>query len=167
MPDPAVIDHPEIEDVTPEMWEAVDQIIEEYKDRAGALIPVLRRSQDTVGYLPRDLLEYIARGINVSRADVFGVATFYSLFSLTPKGRHTIKVCEGTACYVRGIKEIVNLIKSNYDVPVGGTTEDRRFSLESVRCLGACGLAPVIVVDQDTHGIVTPDKIENILERYE
>jgi NADH-quinone oxidoreductase subunit E len=130
------------------------------------VIPVLRKCQDIVGYLPVELIDHIAAGLNLPKSDVLGVATFYSLFSLTPKGRHTIRVCLGTACYVKGIKEVMGRIKQTYGIEPGETTEDRRFSMEAVRCLGACGLAPVVVVDQDTHGGVKPDGIVSILEEY-
>lgn len=161
------VTRPDLEDVTFEMWMKIDDIITEYKTKPGSTIPVLRLCQDTVGYLPKPLLGYIADKMGVARSEVFGVATFYALFSMTPKGRHTIKVCEGTACYVRGIKEVMDRIKNQYKIPVGGTTEDRRFSLESVRCLGACGLAPVVVVNHDTYGAVTPEKMDAILTKYE
>ncbi|MFZ7128202.1 MAG: NADH-quinone oxidoreductase subunit NuoE [Desulfobacterales bacterium] len=156
-------DHP---DITEDMWEQIDGIIEESRSKPGAVISVLRRCQNAVGYLPVELMEYIAEGLNLSRSDVFGVATFYALFSLEPKGRHTIKVCTGTACYVKGIKEVISRICNQYGLEEGETTEDRRFSLEPVRCLGACGLAPVMVVGSDTHGDVSSDKVINILERY-
>jgi NADH:ubiquinone oxidoreductase subunit E len=112
-------------------------------------------------------MDYISLGLNISKSEVYGVATFYSLFSMTPKGRHTIRVCMGTACYVKGIKETVERIRTEYKIGFGETTEDRRFSMESVRCLGACGLAPVVVIGQDTHGDVKADNILNILNQYE
>jgi NADH:ubiquinone oxidoreductase subunit E len=112
-------------------------------------------------------MEYVATGMNLSRSDVFGVASFYALFSFEPKGRHTVKVCTGTACYVKGIKEVIARISNEFDIEEGGTSEDRRFSLEGVRCLGACGLAPVMVVGSDTHGAVSSDKVVSILKKYE
>ena len=154
------------EDLTPEVMARIDAVIERYADRAGALIPVLTECQKIVGYVSVELQEYIAKGLNVPGSTVYGVVTFYSFFSMVPKGRHTIKVCMGTACYVRGIGEVLNRICSEFGMEVGGTTEDRRFSLEAVRCLGACGLAPVIVINEDTHGDVSADKIMNILEQY-
>ena len=122
---------------------------------------------DVVGYLPVELMEYIASGMNLSRSDVFGVASFYALFSFEPKGRHTVKVCTGTACYVKGIKEVIARICNEFQLEEGGTSPDRRFSLEGVRCLGACGLAPVMVVGGDTHGAVSSDKVVKILNNYE
>jgi NADH:ubiquinone oxidoreductase subunit E len=120
-----------------------------------------------VGYLPVELIDYIGRGMNLPPSDVYGVASFYALFSMEPKGRHTVKLCLGTACYVKGIKEVLDRISNQYQVKEGGTTEDRRFSLEAVRCLGACGLAPVMVVNSDTHGDVKADGVIDILEKYE
>ena len=158
------LQHP---DVTPEMIREIDDIIESQKNAPGAVIPVLRMSQDVVGYLPVEVIDYISAGLNIPSSDVYGVATFYSLFSLTPKGRHRIRACLGTACYVKGIKEVINRISKQFELEAGGTTEDRRFSLEAVRCLGACGLAPVVVVDQDTYGGVSADQVAEILEKYE
>jgi len=153
--------------LTPEVMVQVNELIDHYRNRQVNLIPVLEQCQDIVGYLPVELQEYIGRGLNIPGSTVYGVATFYSYFSMVPKGRHVIKVCMGTACYVRGIGEVLNRIKSLYNLEVGATTEDMRFSLEAVRCLGACGLAPVIVIDSDTHGGVSPDQISEILSRYE
>lgn len=159
--------HPEHSDITNEMWSKIDEIIDSNKDIAGSIIGVLRECQDVVGWLPVELIDYISDGLNLSRSEVFGVASFYSLFSMTPKGRHLIKVCMGTACYVKGIKEVISRINNEYQVKEGCTTEDRRFSLEAVRCLGACGLAPVVVVDQDTYGAVKADKVIETISKYE
>jgi len=159
--------HPEHSDITDEMWSKIDEIITGNKAIPGSIIGVLRECQDVVGWLPVELIDYISDGLNLSRSEVFGVASFYSLFSLTPKGRHRIKVCMGTACYVKGIKEVISRIGNEYHVKEGCTTEDRRFSLEAVRCLGACGLAPVVVVDQDTYGDVKADKVIKTLNKYE
>lgn len=158
--------HPQHPDITNEMWADVDKIIADNRDVAGSIITVLRECQDAVGYLPVELVDYISHGMNISRSEVFGVASFYSLFSFEPKGRHLIKVCMGTACYVKGIKEAISRIENQYNVKEGGVSEDRRFSLEAVRCLGACGLAPVVVVDQDTYGDVKADKVVETLEKY-
>jgi NADH:ubiquinone oxidoreductase subunit E len=157
-------DHP---DITDEMWSKIDGIITDNKSIPGSIIGVLRECQDIVGWLPVELIDYISDGLNLSRSEVFGVTSFYSLFSLTPKGRHQIKVCMGTACYVKGIKEVISRIDNQYQLKEGDTTEDRRFSLEAVRCLGACGLAPVMVVDQDTYGDVKADKVIEMLDEYE
>lgn len=154
-------------DLTSEVMNQVDEIIDLHKGKPGCLIPVLEECQGVVGYLPVELQEYISGRLNIPGSTIYGVVTFYSFFSMVPKGRHTIKVCMGTACYVRGIADILNRLQSEYKLKLGDTTEDRRFSLEVVRCLGACGLAPVVVVDNDTHGGVTPDKILDLLNRYE
>ena len=159
--------HPQHSDVTDDMWNKVDEIITTNRDVPGSVIGVLRECQDVVGYLPVELIDYISDGLNLSSSEVFGVASFYSLFSFEPKGRHLIKVCMGTACYVKGIQEAVNRIENKYNLKEGGTTEDRRFSLEAVRCLGACGLAPVVVVDQDTYGGVTAEKVIETIDKYE
>ena len=153
-------------DMTPEVMSKVDEIIASHKGKPGSLIPVLEECQGVTGYLPAELQEYIARGLNVPACTVYGVVTFYSFFSMAPKGRHTIKVCMGTACYVSGIGEVLNRLQSEFKLEVGKVSEDKRFSLELVRCLGACGLAPVVVVGTDTHGGVTPDRILEILDRY-
>lgn len=159
--------HPEHPDVTEEMWNDIDQSIQAHRSVSGSIITVLRECQDIVGYLPVELLDYISQGMNLPSSEVYGVASFYALFSMTPKGRHTIKLCLGTACYVKGIKEVMTRVENQYGVKEGGTTEDRRFSLQGVRCLGACGLAPVMVVGQDTHGDISSDKIIDILEKYQ
>lgn len=162
-----VLGHPDHPDITDAMWGKIDGIIQTYRSVAGAVIAALRECQNVVGYLPEELLDYISQGLNLPSSDVYGVASFYSLFSMEPKGRHSIRICLGTACYVKGIKEVMGRIENQYRLSEGGTTDDRRFSLEGVRCLGACGLAPVVVVDQDTHGAVSSDKIIDILEQYE
>jgi NADH-quinone oxidoreductase subunit E len=149
------------------MWEKIDAVIAANRDKPGSVIGVLRKCQDIVGYLPTELIDHISYGLNLSRSEVFGVASFYALFSFVPKGRHKIKVCMGTACYVKGIKEALTRIENQYRLKEGGTTEDRRFSLEAVRCLGACGLAPVMVVDEDTYGDVKADRVIETIEKYE
>ena len=159
--------HPQHQDITSEMWNRIDEVIKSGKGKPGSLITVLRECQDIVLYLPSELLAYISQELGLPLSQVFGVATFYSFFSLKPKGRHTIKVCTGTACYVKGIKEVISRIYGKYSLKAGSTTDDRRFSLEEVRCLGACGLAPVMVVDGDIFGSVSPKKVLQILEKYE
>jgi NADH:ubiquinone oxidoreductase subunit E len=163
MHSPAHPDHP---DITAEMWTQVDAIIRANRPVPGSIITALRECQNVVGYLPVQLLDYISAGLNLPPSEVYGVASFYALFSMQPKGRHTIKLCLGTACYVKGIKEVLSRVENQYHLKEGETTEDRRFSLEGVRCLGACGLAPVMVIGQDTHGAVSSDKVIEILENY-
>ncbi len=158
---------PEHADIASDMWSQIDEIIAANRFVKGSVISVLRQCQDVVGYLPVELMEYIAGGMNLARSDVYGVASFYALFSFEPKGRQTVKVCTGTACYVKGIKEVISRICNEYDLEEGGTSPDMRFTLEPVRCLGACGLAPVMVVNSDTHGDVTSDKVVDILHTYD
>lgn len=159
-----VREHP---DITEEMWQRIDAVVERYRSVPGSVIAALRECQNIVGYLPVVLIDAISAGMNLPKSDVYGVASFYSLFSFEPKGRHTIRICLGTACYVKGVKEVLARITNAYKVEEGGTSEDRRFSLEGVRCLGACGLAPVMVVGEDTHGDISADKVIDILDQYE
>lgn len=158
--------NPQHPDITDGMWFKINEIIDCNKDLPGAVITVLRECQSVVGYLPVELIDHVAKGMNLPGSDVFGVATFYSLFSLTPKGRNNIRVCTGTACYVKGIKEVINRIENEYGLAEGETSEDRRFSLEGVRCLGACGLAPVMVVNQDIHGDIKAEDVLGTLDDY-
>lgn len=157
---------PTVPDITDDMWTRIDEIVARNRSIPGSVITVLRECQDIVGYLPVELIDHISEGLNLSRSEVFGVASFYSLFSMQPKGRHLIKVCMGTACYVKGIKEVMSRVENEFQLKQGCTSDDRRFSLEAVRCLGACGLAPVMVVGQDTFGSVKADKVIQILDKY-
>ena len=153
--------------IGPEMYRKIDEIIARYKDKPGSLIPVLQQAQDVCGYLPHAVQRYIAQGMNMSPSVVFGVATFYSFFTLVPRGKHVIRVCLGTACYVKRSEEILEKIKGELDLEVGEITRDKKYSLEAVRCLGACGLAPVVVVGQDTYGDVAATKVMDIIKKYE
>lgn len=152
--------------LTPEQLAKADAVIAEHRDIPGSLITVLRLCQDIAGYFPLELIRHIADGMELPVSKVYGVVSFYSTFSLKPKGRHTVRVCTGTACYVRGVREVLDRVEHRFGVKAGGTCESGRFSLEPVRCLGACGLAPVMVVDRDTYGGVTPDSACVILEEY-
>jgi len=152
---------------TPEQLNAADTVLVQNRGRPGALIPVLKEIQDVTGYVPLPLQERIAVGLNLSLSEVYGVVTFYSFFRQEPIGRNLIKVCLGTACYVRGNKDLVANLSRDLDCKVGGTTEDRRFSIEGVRCLGCCGIAPVITVDEDVHREVRAKDMPAILEQYE
>jgi len=145
----------------------VDKIINKHKDRPGSLIPVLEEVQGVLGFLPVPIQEIVAKGLGVSKSQVFGVITFYSFFTMNPRGRHSLRVCLGTACYVRGGKKIAERVESDFKVIDGETTEDRRFSYEKVRCLGACGLAPVIVIDEKIHKQVKPLTLNNIIKKYD
>lgn len=156
----------ELQEFSPEQLAAVDAIIERYKLKPGALIPVLEEIQETVGYLPRAIQRKVALGLKIPFSEVYGVVTFYSFFTIKPRGRHTIRTCLGTACYVRGGKRIAETMERTFGIKEGETTPDRRFTFETVRCLGACGLGPAIVVDNDVHGRVKPAKVKDILDAY-
>jgi NADH:ubiquinone oxidoreductase subunit E len=153
--------------IMPDMYLKIDAIVARYKDKPGSLIPVLQQAQDVCGYLPHAVQRYVAKGLNMSPSVVFGVATFYSFFTLVPRGKHIIRVCLGTACYVKRSEEILDKIKDELDLEVGEITRDKKYSLEAVRCLGACGLAPVVVIGQDTYGDVAATKVMDIIKKYE
>jgi NADH:ubiquinone oxidoreductase subunit E len=153
--------------ITPAMFLKIDAIVAKYKDKPGSLIPVLQQAQEVCGYLPPAVQRYVARGLNMSPSVVYGVATFYSFFTLVPRGKHVIRVCLGTACYVKRSEEILDKIKDELDLEVGEVTRDKKYSLEAVRCLGACGLAPVVVIGQDTYGDVAATKVMDIVKKYE
>jgi NADH:ubiquinone oxidoreductase subunit E len=149
------------------MYLRIDDIVARFKDKPGSLIPVLQQAQEVCGYLPHAVQRYVAKGLNMSPSVVFGVATFYSFFTLVPRGKHVIRVCLGTACYVKRSEEVINKIKDELDIEVGEVTRDKKYSLEAVRCLGACGLAPVMVIGQDTYGDVAATKVMEIVKKYE
>ncbi len=155
-----------LEDFSADQLKKVDAIIASHTGKPGALIPVLEQVQEVLGYLPIAVQMLVADGLGIPVANVYGVVTFYSLFTMVPRGRHNIRVCLGTACYVRGGQKLLERLQEILGIKPGGCTEDRRFSLETVRCLGACGLAPVIVVDEDTHGQMKPAKLEGVLALY-
>ena len=144
----------------------IGELAAEFRGREGSLIQVLHMAQGIYGYLPLEVQRVIAEALGVSLAEVAGVVTFYSFFSTQPRGEHTIRVCLGTACYVRGGKKIVERMKDLLDVEVGETTKDRKFTFEVARCIGACGLAPAMSIDDKVYKQVNPDKLEQILERY-
>jgi NADH:ubiquinone oxidoreductase subunit E len=154
-------------DITPEMLLKIDEICARYRGRPGALIPVLQSCQEVTGYLPVAVQERIAGGLGVPGHEVYGVTTFYSFFTMKPKGRHTVRVCMGTACYVKGGKEALERLERHLGIRVDNTTPDRRFTLEQVRCLGACGVAPVVVVGSDTHRKIQADTVVNLVEKYQ
>lgn len=156
----------DVEEFSPEQLAAVDKVIGHYRSMPGALIPVLEDVQEILGYIPKSIQRRIALGLGRPLSEVWGVVTFYSFFTTTPRGRHTIRCCMGTACYVRGGKNNLEKLSSHLRVQPGETTEDRRFSLETVRCVGACGLAPVITAGGETFGQVKPMKIPEILDDF-
>ncbi len=158
---------PQTEAYTEEAALKLDEIIKNHKDKPGCLIPVLQEAQELVGYLPPVVQRHIAKGLKMPVSEVHGVVSFYSFFTMKPKGKHNIRVCLGTACYVKGAEEIVKKIGDGLGIEVGGITDDKKFSFETIRCLGACGLAPVVVVDKDTYGSVNPVKVLDLLKDYE
>lgn len=154
------------DEISREEWEKIDQVIGRYKERRGALIPVLKEVQDICGYLPQKVQNRIAQGLQLPSSQVYGVVSFYAFFTTIPRGKHVIRVCLGTACYVRGSKQILENLQRELKIGIGEVTKDRKFSLEGVRCLGACGLAPVLVVGQDTYGMVSPGRAIEIVRSY-
>jgi len=156
----------EVDDFTTEQWKDVDDVIKKFRDKPGALIPVLEEIQGITGYLPESIQRRVASGLNLPLSQVYGVTTFYSFFTMKPRGKHQIRVCLGTACHVRGAKRNMEHLIQALSLKPGECTEDRQFSLDVVRCLGACGLAPVMVVDEDTHKQVKEAKLDQILKKY-
>ena len=148
------------------LYEELDTVLEEYKSRQGGLIPVLQIAQGLFGYLPENVLRRIAKGMEKPYSEVAGVVGFYSFFSTQPRGENVVRVCLGTACYVRGGKQVLEAFKKELGIDVGETTEDRKFSLEVARCFGACGLAPAIMINDDVHQRVKPARIKQILSQY-
>lgn len=145
--------------------EKLEAILKKHRGEAGALIPVLQELQKIRGYLPKEDLAYIARGLGRPLSEVFGVASFYAQFYLEPRGERMIRICLGTACHVRGADKILAAFTKTMGIKPGETTPDKRFSLEGVACLGACGLAPVVMVDTETHGRLTPESVPDLFER--
>ena len=146
--------------------ERLDEVLKEYKDKPGALIPVLQITQGMFGYLPTAALKKIALSLNKSYSEVAGVVGFYAFFTTKPRGKHLIRVCLGTACYVRGGKRVLEAIKKNLHIDVGQMTPDKMFSLEVARCFGACGLAPTMCIDNDVHKRIRPTKVGDIISSY-
>lgn len=151
---------------TPEQERKLKTVIENHKNQPGGLMPVLQEAQDIYGYLPIEVQQMIADGLNMSLSDVYGVATFYSQFSLTPKGEYRISVCLGTACYVKGADKILEAVEKKLGIKSGECTDDGLFSLDSTRCIGACGLAPVMMINDEVYGKLKPDMIDSIIDNY-
>ena len=151
---------------TPQHRERLEEIISENKTVPGALVKVLKEAQELYGYLPLEVQITIAEGLDVPLEEVYGVVSFYSLFTVSPKGKYKASVCLGTACYVRGSGEIYESLQKKLGVEGGGTTADGLFSLEACRCVGACGLAPVMLIGEDVYGRLTEDQLDGILAKY-
>ncbi len=149
-----------------DMLSELAELTAEYRDKPGGLIPALQLAQSRFGYLPESVLKQMSADFGKSYSEVAGVVSFYSFFSTTPRGRHMVRVCLGTACYVRGGKEVLAAVKKALGIDIGETSEDRQFSLDVGRCFGACGLAPVLMVDDDVHQRVKPTKIHALLKAY-
>lgn len=149
-----------------ERMNLVVNITKKYKEVNGALIPVLHEVQKLFGYLPEPALKLVSEGLNISMSEIYGVSTFYSHFTLEPKGEHIIRVCLGTACYVKGSQDIIEKLCAQLDVEVGKTTKDGKFTIEAARCLGGCGLAPVMTIDEKVYGRLVPDDVIRILKDY-
>ena len=141
----------------------IKNILEDYKNKNGALIPVLQKVQNHYTYIPEPAVDFIAENLNISPSEIYGVITFYSQFYTQPRGKHILRVCRGTACHVKGSKTVLEVIKDKLKIKEGDTTKDLKFTLETVGCLGACALAPVMVVNNIYYDKVTPQKIDDIL----
>jgi NADH:ubiquinone oxidoreductase subunit E len=155
-----------LKEFTTEQVAKLDEIIAKHRGKPGGLIPVLEEAQVALEYLPISVQKKVAKELNLPFSRVYGVVTFYSFFTMKPRGRHTVRVCLGTACYVRGGKQLAEALGREFGIKEGETTPDRRFTFESVRCLGACGLGPVVVIDEDVHGRMKPSKLKDILSQY-
>lgn len=145
----------------------LEQVLTRYEGQEGVLISVLQEVQGEFGYVPKEVIKNIADALKLFPSQVYGVVTFYAQFYLTPRGRNTIKVCEGTACHVQGATSVLRELKTKLGVAEGGTTDDLKFNLESVRCLGTCFLAPVVMINQDYYGKLQPRDIEDIIKHYD
>lgn len=161
-----VLDFPKVKAVVDSYTEKVDSLIESYVDKKEQLISLLQDIQAEFNYLPRDVLIQVSQKLDIPLSQVFSVATFFRAFSLKPRGRHLITVCLGTACHVRGGQRLVDKIERDYGIRPGETTEDEKFTLETVNCLGCCALGPVVVVDGKYESQMNADKLDRVLEKY-
>lgn len=152
---------------TEEQEKQLRAVIDAHKEQQGALMPVLQEAQNIYGYLPIEVQRMIAEGLNVPLEEVYGVVTFYAQFSLNPKGKYNIGVCLGTACYVKGSQEVYDKVSEVLNIKGGEVTDDGLFSLEATRCIGCCGLAPVMTVGDDVYGKLTADMIPDIIKKYQ
>ena len=151
---------------TPEQEAELKKVIEAHKGQAGATMPVLQAAQDIFGYLPEEVQIMIAEGLDIPLSEVYGVASFYAQFSMNPKGKYQISLCLGTACYVKGAGDILTELETKLGIKSGGITPDGKFSLDACRCIGACGLAPVMMINDEVYGRLTPDQVGPILDKY-
>ncbi len=151
---------------SPEKHAALDAIIAEYKDVPGALVQVLKKVQEVYGYLPLEVQQMVADGLDLPLEEIYGVVSFYSLFSIQPKGEYRVAICLGTACYVKGAQEVFDKFSELLGIENGSITSDGKFSLDATRCIGCCGLAPVLTVNDDVYGKLTANDVEDILKKY-
>ncbi|WP_213974483.1 NADH-quinone oxidoreductase subunit NuoE [Tepidanaerobacter acetatoxydans] len=145
----------------------IEEMLKKYKGQKGALLQALQEAQNIMGYLPIEVQEMVAETLDITLSEVYSTITFYSFFSLKPKGKYQIRTCLGTACYVRGAEKVLDRLKTELGIEVGDTTDDGKFSLNACRCIGACGLAPAIIINDEVYGRLTPDKIPDILKKFE
>lgn len=146
--------------------EKLEKIAKKYKNVEGGIISALHEVQDTYGYISSTAQRYLSKELNVPMSEIYGIITFYSRFSLVPKGKYNIQVCMGTACYVKGSEKVLNRFKEKLGIKEGETTSDGKFSIESVRCIGACGLAPAIVINEEVYGKMDEKKVDELIEKY-
>lgn len=151
---------------TAEQEAELKKIIEQYKDVPGGTMPVMQQAQNIYGYLPEEVQIMIAEGLNVPLEEVYGISTFYSLYNLNPKGEYKINVCLGTACYVKGAQQILDKLELRLGCKNGSISADGKYSIDATRCVGACGLAPVVIINDDVYGRLTPDMVDDILAKY-
>ena len=144
----------------------LDGVFTKFEGVEGALIPILQEAQEIYGYLPEEVLGWVGKRLNISMSRIYGVVTFYAQFYLTPRGRHTVRVCRGTACHVRGGKNVLKTVQQFLGVGENETTPDSKFTFETVACLGACALSPVVLVDKNYYGKLTPAKVAQVLKQY-
>lgn len=152
--------------ITDQQLEKINEIIDKYKGTQGALIPTLHEVQEYYGYLPIEVQELISDGLHIPLAEVYGVVSFYAQFSIQPKGKYNINVCMGTACYVKGAGKVLEKFEDLLGIKAGTTTEDGEFGIEACRCVGACGLAPVVMVNGEVYGRLIQDDVKNIIDKY-
>ena len=152
---------------TAEQEEKLRQVIAQYRGQPGATMPVLQAAQDIFGYLPEEVQIMVAEGLDIPLSEVYGVVSFYAQFTLNPKGRYQVSVCLGTACYVKGAGAVLEAVQQKLGIAPGGITPDGKFSLDACRCIGACGLAPVMMINDDVYGRLTPGQVASILDSYQ
>jgi len=155
-----------IKEITQDEWKEMDKVIAAYIERPGSLIPVLQQCQEICGYLPAEVQRRIAEGLDISPSLVYGVVSFYSFFTMKPRGKYNIRVCLGTACFVKRGEEIYNRLKKELGIEEGEVTPDMKFSIEAVRCIGCCGLAPAMMVGEDTYGLLEPASASDVLKKH-